>query len=46
MQKEFEAQRRKLQQQVEELSERNNELELSVKFQVGDLQKEVDNLTE
>ena len=39
-----EVQRKKFQIQIDHLTERNNELELKVKFETGDLLKEVDQL--
>lgn len=41
---ELEALRKKLQAQVDALSERNGELELKVKFETGDLLKEIEAL--
>jgi len=42
----YEASRQRLQQQVDQLSERNQELELSLKIQVGDFEKEIASLRE
>ncbi|CAD8065990.1 unnamed protein product [Paramecium primaurelia] len=43
---EYESVKKRLQQQVDQLNERNSELELKVKFETGDLIKEIENLKE
>ncbi|CAD8091386.1 unnamed protein product [Paramecium sonneborni] len=43
---EYENTKKRLQQQIDQLNEKNNELELKVKFETGDLIKELENLKE
>ena len=43
---EFETSRKKLSQQVEQLTERNNELELNLQLKSSDLTKEIENMQE